>query len=99
MPATASTVVEMVNGKRGKEEDALRFLFFVFIIARPFHIIFHIMVNGKRGKEEDALRFIFIIALFFHIIILIFIHFLIFVTVLVLASRGRRRTLSDSCLW
>ena len=39
MPATASTVVEMVNGKRGEEEDALRFFLFVLIIALSFHII------------------------------------------------------------
>ena len=39
MPATASTVVEMVNGKRGEEEDALRFFLFVLIITISFHII------------------------------------------------------------
>ena len=39
MPATASTVVEMVKGKRGEEEDALRFFLFVLIIALSFHII------------------------------------------------------------
>ena len=32
VPATASVVVEMLNGKRGEEEEALRYLFLPFVI-------------------------------------------------------------------